>query len=382
MKVLYISDQKFYTYNNKWYTTASFPIDKYIDIFKNVEKWTFYGRLYDAENITNLYEVDTTLNQIEFKGIYSQPSGLIGYIFNLFPNIKILKKEIKENDIIWLKIFFINSYLAYIFGNLKEKKIITQMVGDIDASAYIKKGKGYAVLRFLGRKIYRKIAKFADLNLYVSNDLKNRYGENINNAVVSNECRVSISDIDELSYVNKRNSYFNILFIGRLSEEKGIFDLLNAINGIQNKKNIRLTILGDGRLKRQVSEYISINNLEDIVSIDGYISWGNELFKIIRKHHVLVLPSYTEGLPLVLIEAMSNGVPVIASNVGGIPEIVGKNNGLLFEAGNIKELRRCITYMMENENERVKMAKNSIDVAKNNTIESQLNIIKKFTYRW
>lgn len=377
MNILYVSDQKFFTKNGEWYTTASFPIQNYIDIFENVEKWTFFGRIYETENTDNLYKIE--INQkIFFEGPLNQENGLKGYIKNIFFIIRLLKNTIDKHDFIWLKMFFINSFLTYLTGSLKNKKFVVQMVGDIQASEYIYKGKINKLLRLLGKKIYAQIIKKSYKEVYVSEDLARRYGDSHDKIIISNESRVSIKDLRNKDDLKFRKGKLKIIFLGRFSEEKGIFDLLEAFKEASINNNMELNLVGSGYLEEEIIDYIKKNKLSKKIILHGYVSWGNNLFNILKKNHLLVLPSYSEGFPLVLIEAMANGIPVLASQIGGIPEIVIDNfNGRLFKAGDINQIKNCLLEIEQNESKRLIMAEEALKTAKLNTIEIQLEKLKK-----
>ena len=162
-----------------------------------------------------------------------------------------------------------------------------------------------------------------------------------------------------------------LIFAGRLSPEKRIFDVINAV---KDTDGVVLSILGDGLQKAQIKDYIKSRSLEDKITLYEPLPWGDELFSFIRKHHTLVLPSQSEGLPLVLLEAMSCGVSVIASCVGGVPEIVkdGKN-GQLFTAGNTCELKKCIEKIRDDEVFRTELIKRSLITARENCFEKQFS---------
>jgi glycosyltransferase involved in cell wall biosynthesis len=92
---------------------------------------------------------------------------------------------------------------------------------------------------------------------------------------------------------------------------------------------------------------------------------------------IFVLPSYSEGLPLVLIEAMANGLPVVASRVGGIPEIIEHNkSGLLFEAGNYNQLAEKILELYRDLDFYERIRREGFKVAKRNTLEEQVRLLK------
>lgn len=108
--------------------------------------------------------------------------------------------------------------------------------------------------------------------------------------------------------------------IGRLSEEKGFVYLIEAFGKISKlMKNVRLLILGEGPHRKHLQK--AITQLEDpcLVYMPGFVEDANRYLNLLD---VLAIPSLTEGLPLTLLEAMREGVPVVASNVGGIPDVL------------------------------------------------------------
>lgn len=155
-----------------------------------------------------------------------------------------------------------------------------------------------------------------------------------------------------LPYKEKRR--INILFVGRLIDLKGVDVLIKAFQAVQKKyKDAHLTIVGDGPLKEDLSNLLQELNL-DKVSFTGFLT-GEPLRKAFEEASILVLPSIinkqgeTEGLGMVLVEALSFGIPVIGSDVGGIPDIIinGKT-GLLARPGDPDDLAEKITKLIEN----------------------------------
>ena len=133
------------------------------------------------------------------------------------------------------------------------------------------------------------------------------------------------------------------LFLGLIGARKGVFDLLQAVRDLAAKNleaqdaafTLRIGGNGDtGALHAAIDTY----NLAGIVTCLGWIE-GAVRDTIMRTSHVLVLPSYAEGAPMAVIEAMSSGMPIIATRVGAIPELVedGKS-GLLIEPGDVAAL--------------------------------------------
>src|SRR5690606_38908095 len=109
------------------------------------------------------------------------------------------------------------------------------------------------------------------------------------------------------------------LFMGRIGERKGIYDLVKAaaLLKIHYEEQFEVWIGGDGNT--QTLRYlIESNGLQGSIFLKGWVT-GNAKEELYRKATVFVLPSYNEGLPVSMLEAMSYGMPVIATNVGGIP---------------------------------------------------------------
>jgi len=127
-----------------------------------------------------------------------------------------------------------------------------------------------------------------------------------------------------------------LVCVGRLSREKGIMTLLRAIRKLPQ---IRLKLVGDGPMKEIIKNYISKKQVRNVEFV-GKKS-GAELFDLIRGSSFVVVPSeWYENYPMVVLEAMALGKPVLASNLGGLKEMVEENKtGWFFEAGNIKDLR-------------------------------------------
>jgi glycosyltransferase involved in cell wall biosynthesis len=135
---------------------------------------------------------------------------------------------------------------------------------------------------------------------------------------------------------------------------------------------VDLTIIGSGPEKSRLEALIERLGLTARVRFLGGRSWGNDLLELVRQHQALVLPSFTEGLPLVLIEAMSQGVPVIASAVGGIPELVHDGiNGLLVSAGDVSGLAKAITRLTSDPGLRYRLAGEGLRAAESCTCEVQ-----------
>jgi colanic acid/amylovoran biosynthesis glycosyltransferase len=134
-----------------------------------------------------------------------------------------------------------------------------------------------------------------------------------------------------------------ILCVGRLCEQKGQLLLIEAARRLVAKgKHFELVLAGGGELRREIEELIARYNLHDYIRVTGWIN-SDKVRDEILAARALVLPSFAEGLPVVIMEAMAMRRPVISTFIGGIPELVCVGeNGWLVPAGDIDALVEAI----------------------------------------
>lgn len=119
----------------------------------------------------------------------------------------------------------------------------------------------------------------------------------------------------------------------------------------------------------KAKEYIKQNKLENIAFYQGWISGKNKI-ELLNRADAYVLPSYNEGLPVSILESMSYHLPIISTNVGGIPEIVKDGvNGFIIEPGN-KKMKKAIDNLLFNRELREKMGAASADMVKDHLPDS------------
>lgn len=183
--------------------------------------------------------------------------------------------------------------------------------------------------------------KYINKFIAPSNALKNlmiKYNNDINenNIVTINNFLLTDELKTKPNYANK--GYF--LYIGRLSKEKSVITLLQAMSGLP--RDIKLHIVGTGPEEENLKKYAEENELHNIEFL-GFKT-GADIQDEYQNCIATILPcNWFEIFGMTNIESFANGKPVIASNIGGIPEIVEHNvNGLLFEPGNVEQLKECI----------------------------------------
>ncbi|MEO9946947.1 glycosyltransferase family 4 protein [Paraglaciecola sp.] len=164
----------------------------------------------------------------------------------------------------------------------------------------------------------------------------------------------SICPITTNKVVTKKR--LQLLFLGRIGERKGAFDIIEAL-AKDNLKNCNFELLmgGDGDLESAKS-LVNKYNLQEKIKFIGWVR-GEQKLKLLQESAIFLLPSYNEGMPMSLLEALASGLPIIASTVGGIPQQVSDGSeGFLVEAGDIDLLNLRIHELLNNDDLQDRMA--------------------------
>ncbi|MCQ8893263.1 MAG: glycosyltransferase family 4 protein [Methanolinea sp.] len=214
------------------------------------------------------------------------------------------------------------------------------------------------------------ILKNADAILALTEDMRKKMKE-----ITSHEIFVVPNGIDpelfciESQSIVKYNKSNIILFVGRLYPIKGIHYLLMAFKEIHDIiKDAELVLVGDGQ-ERERLEALSVQiGIQDYVRFIGKVP-HTEVKKYMQQADIFVLPSLSEGLPNVILEAMACGLPIVASRVGGIPDVIEDGvNGYLVTPKRLDEIAEKIVILLQNDKLREKISRN--------------NLIKIKSYRW
>lgn len=149
-------------------------------------------------------------------------------------------------------------------------------------------------------------------------------------------------------YQKKDYTDHNVLYLGRLGARKGSYDLLKAIPEILKEVPDAVFFLGGDGEVAQSKKVIDENDLAEHVKLLGWVQ-ADEKEEYMKKSSIFVLPSYHEGMPMAVLEAMSYGLATVASNAGGIPQIIenGKN-GIRIEAGDIHAIETELIKLLKN----------------------------------
>ncbi|SHH14459.1 glycosyltransferase family 4 protein [Virgibacillus chiguensis] len=248
---------------------------------------------------------------------------------------------------------------AVLAGKIINKPIIVKIAQD--EFSEVEKRKGNLVNKIV-RKIRDNIILKADAYIAINSDIKSRLLSrgidsniiySIPNGVDNNKFfKITLNEKEELkAKLQIPNKSTNIIYSGSISKRKGIFDLLAALESLESESQIHTMICGPMYENEECfySLINKINNQQNNVSI-SYRGEVNNIEDYLRASDILVLPSYSEGLPNVLLEGSMTGLAMIATNIKGSSDIINHEiNGLLFQPGDIDALKYNIKKLAENE---------------------------------
>jgi len=289
--------------------------------------------------------------------------------FVLFPNINSVKGRVKhirsvekrleqivaEADAVIIRAVSDLGWVVYKHAKRMNKPIAMEMAACAWDSTWNHGNKLGKIYAFIRQRRDRIIASNADYVMYVSqNFLQERYPTN---GEVESASNVRVNAVDQkaidtrLEAIRKREEESHLPnvvgLIGNLDNKiKGIDDTLRALAKVQEKKPgcFIFRHLGPGNMEpfKQLARELGI---EERVQFDGMIKSGQAVLDWLHDIDLYLQPSYQEGVPRATIEAMSIGCPVIASNAGGIPELI--NEKWLIKPGDIEHLSERIVAMLD-----------------------------------
>lgn len=246
---------------------------------------------------------------------------------------------------------FYRKYFVFKLAKLFDKKVIYH----IHCPGFCEVYKESPV--FIQKRI-EEVLNGSDLILVLSESWKKEISalcQNENIKILYNPC--VIKDFEKIP-----TDKINVLFMGRIGKRKGVYDIIDSAKLITNP-DIEINLYGDGDLK-EFEKLIGENNLQTKVNLKGWI-FGDKKDTAYKSADIYILPSYEEGLPMSVLEAMSYALPVISTHVGGTPDAVEDNvNGFLIQPGDYNTLAQKINLLSENKELREKMGRESLRIAK------------------
>lgn len=254
------------------------------------------------------------------------------------------ERLIKENDILHVHMSSDNSFYrkaVFIRKAKKEnKKIIIHMHGSTFDLFYKERCNARQ------KQEVRDIFAMADTVIALSQDWKKFLAEHICEA---DKIRVIYNAVKLPAPYDKDYGSRKMLFLGILGQRKGTYDLIEVLPQIFRKyPDAHIYFGGDGE-REQAEKLCREKGISDHVTFSGWVR-GREKERLLRECSVYVLPTYHEGMPMSVLEAMSYGMAVVSTCVGGIPHIITDGeNGLLCGAGDPEGLERLLDRVLAEE---------------------------------
>jgi colanic acid/amylovoran biosynthesis glycosyltransferase len=153
-------------------------------------------------------------------------------------------------------------------------------------------------------------------------------------------CGLALEEFDVSRDYETNNQ--TLVCVGRLCPQKGQILIPKAAAALRREfPKLKVILVGDGESRRAIEASITTYNVTDVVELRGWTA-NRDVLALVRDSRALLLPSYAEGLPVVIMEALALGRPVISTIIAGIPELVDDSCGWLFQAGDEDELIAAI----------------------------------------
>lgn len=262
---------------------------------------------------------------------------------------------------------FYKSSIFILIGTLFKKKIILHLHGGAFTSFYtsshriiqkyirfvFNKSNQIIVLANYWKKIIIQMIQIAPNKIAM---LNNCYGSEFNQLPHS---------FQELENENVKESVIKILYVGALTQKKGVLDLIAISAELQKGFNQFILYIAGGEkevgIRERINQKIQDYHVSDKIRLLGEIS-GRQKLDYFLKSQIFILPSYVENFPISILEAMRAGMPVVTTPVGAIPEIVeDEENGFLIQAGDIKKFAAKIIILCKNKALRESISKTNIN---------------------
>lgn len=262
------------------------------------------------------------------------------FIFrNIFCRYKIIHIHSSENMGFY-------RYVPYVwFSKLMNKKVILH----VNASKF---DLYFTKQPFFLKRLITSTLNRIDLIITVGKEWAHVF-KGLSNAKV--EIVFNFINVPDDNYYNSQS--YKVITTGYLGKRKGYYDLLEVIPSILNSyPDLQFVFCGNGEIDN-ISKIANLKNIADKLSLTGWLS-NEKIHMLLKDSMIFVLPTYNEGMPLALLEAMSYGLPIITTPVGSIPSLVDDNdNGIIIEPGNINSLKNAILKLVSDEKERIEISK-------------------------
>lgn len=291
-------------------------------------------------------------------------------------NVGPLIRALRRADVALLRLPAQNGWLAFTIAKLFRTPTVVAVVADVSTVSDTRDVQHQFVraLRRFGVWIDRRIE-----NYICRRSLVFAYGTPIATRLRRAGCTnvhlsftSLVSEADLQAPVTTRTGEATILYVGRLATEKGLQLLMDAVRIVAESEPVALNLVGDGPLRTDIEQVAASSSTP--IALHGYIAAGAKLDQLFDSATIFVLPSLSEGIPKVLLKAMARGVPVVASSVGGVPDIIEDNvTGLLVPPNDPQILATAILRLIRSAQTRDEIVDGARLYARHHTLELQMH---------
>jgi len=351
MRILFVHDHPFFKDRDNVYSGGGLPNSIWNNYLKYFSSVVVYGRLSKSDKDRKV--ISSGADGLTFV-LTTNYQSIGGLIMNFGVLVNEIKNEVKESDIVLVRLPSVLGLIAAFTALNNNKKIIVEQVGNsrealVEHGSYV--GKLVASLfHVLNKKVVKK-AKYVS---YVT--VKKLQQEYPCNAVSVSLSNVLIDEIVDAAFIPSQKFQSEIFRIGLIGgfdvRYKGQDILLKAISVLPavERKNVYIYFVGKGDFS-WVIDIAKEYNLFDNIKFIGSIEAGKKIFDFLSSLSLYVQPSLTEGMPRALLEAMSVGCPGIGSDAGGIPDVI--SDEFIHKKGDYKALSLQI-YKLITDREKLK----------------------------
>ena len=290
-----------------------------------------YSKNFEVFNFIPTYKVGPTLYKIY---VFLKSLFNVLYILLRNKNIEIVHIHGSHGG------SFYRKYICFVISKYLFNKKVLYHVHSSDYHLF------YANSNRLIRSKIRKFINHADCLVCLSDWWKKFFEENFNPNKIAT--LANVIDYPIITEKHRDSEITRFLFLGIIDHRKGVYDLIEVIknNMVFFENKIELIIGGNGETEK-LQNLIKKYQIGHVVKFSGWIQKEQKI-QYLQNTDIYILPSYNEGLPISILEAMSYGKPIISTYVGGIPEIVRNNeNGFLISPGNLDQIEKSIKYFIE-----------------------------------
>jgi glycosyltransferase involved in cell wall biosynthesis len=298
----------------------------------------------------------------------------------IFPRIyNVITRNIGRWDIIWLHAPHpVSLIFAYVCRRI-DKPFFIFIRQDLKEYVGCRNKGGRRALAVLMAMVLEYVFRYLSrdtLTFTVGKQLFNKYKKDGRPICQSAVSLVSDRDIGVTpsKKVNDPLGRVSLLSVARLDPEKGIIDIIKAMHQVVTDGNthIVLEVVGTGSEEGNLRREVENRGLQKYVHFLGYVAHSEKLYDLYKASDIFVLASLSEGLPQTLLEAMAFGLPIVATNVGGIPHIIRDgHNGLLVNPGSPREISDAIYRLTRDSSLGNRLIRNGFSTVRKHTIEAE-----------